>query len=244
MNVLNANWQAPTHVHAATTQRTPGFSQGGYAGLNLADHVGDDPTSVMANRQHLKHLLALPNEPFWLNQTHSTDCVVVDDSTINRDADATITRQANTVLAIMTADCLPITLCNREGNEIAAIHAGWRGLANGIVDKTLSLMNTAPDVCMAWIGPAICGRCYATGEEVLDTFASRYSFAHTAFHQIDNQWYADLPKIAAMILANHGLSNIHQSEACTFEANNHFYSYRREPQTGRIATLIWFEDTL
>lgn len=246
MNVLSANWQAPNHIRALTTMRAGGLSQGGYASFNLADHVGDDPANVSANRHHLKQHLDLPSDPIWLNQTHSTDCVIVETSASNpnRNADAAITRQPNTVLAIMTADCLPITLCDRKGTEIAAIHAGWRGLANGILDNTLSLMLAPTQDCLAWIGPAICGRCYATGEEVLETFVQQYAFATKAFQRIDSQWYADLPKMAALILTALGLSAISQSAVCTFEANNQFYSYRRTAQTGRIATLIWFQDIL
>lgn len=142
----------------------------------------------------------------------------------------------------MTADCLPIVLCDQQGTEIAAIHAGWRGLAEGIVDNTVALLHSNPAQCLAWIGPAICGKCYATGSEVLDQFISRYPFAIQAFTQIEQQWYADLPKIATLILMELGIGTIHPSHVCTFETNSQFYSYRRTAQTGRIATLIWFQE--
>lgn len=244
MNILKANWLAPSPIHAFTTKRGADRPHTGYASFNLADHVGDDSTQVAINRQHLQQAEALPNTPIWLNQTHSTDCVVVEGPDVARNADAAVTRQPNTVLAIMTADCLPITVCNQQGNEIAAIHAGWRGLVNGIVEATQAHLESDANQCMAWIGPAICGQCYATGEEVLDQFTQRYSFATQAFHRDNTQWYADLPKMAALVLQDLGISRIYQSNACTFELNNHYYSYRREPQTGRIATLIWFQDTL
>jgi len=242
MNILTANWPAPPSIHAFTTQRGNAKSPIGYASFNLADHVGDDSADVARNRQQLVDAKALPSAPIWLNQTHSTECVVVEGPEVDRDADAAVTRQPNTVLAILTADCLPITVCNQQGNEIAAIHAGWRGLVNGIIETTQAQLHSDPDQCMAWIGPAICGQCYATGEEVLDQFRQHYPFATQGFHRVNNQWYADLPKIAAMVLHALGVLRIYQSQACTFELNNHYYSYRRESQTGRIATLIWFQD--
>ena len=244
MNILKANWPAPSSIHAFTTQRGNANPAGGYASFNLADHVGDDTAQVARNRQHLQDAEGLPSAPIWLNQTHSIDCVVVEGPEVGRNADAAVTRQPNTVLAIMTADCLPITLCNQQGNEIAAIHAGWRGLVNGILETTQTHIQSEPNQCMAWIGPAICGQCYATGEEVLDQFTQRYPFATQAFYRNNHQWYADLPKIATKILEALGISPIYQSHACTFESNNHYYSYRREPQTGRIATLMWFQDTV
>ncbi|PJD93319.1 MAG: polyphenol oxidase [Legionella sp.] len=242
MKCLEAQWPAPSSVRALTTQRTQGVSQTGYAAFNLANHVGDNAQHVAANRAHLHHSLSLPNEPIWLHQTHSTRCVVVDTPDVSRDADAAITRQRDQVLVVMTADCLPIVMCDQQGNEIAAIHAGWRGLAAGILDNTTALMQANMSDCLAWIGPAICGRCYETGAEVLDNFSMRYPFAHQAFHRIDQQWYADLSHMATLIFAALGVTAVYPSAACTFESNSQFYSYRREPQTGRIATLIWFQE--
>jgi YfiH family protein len=242
MNHIQAQWPAPANIRAITTTRSGGVSQADYAAFNLGAHVGDDQQHVMANRQLLRDSLQLPNEPIWLEQTHSTRCVNVDIPNFDCNADAAITRQKHQVLAIMTADCLPILLCNRQGTEIAAIHAGWRGLAQGIVDNTLSELQSKPDDCLAWIGPAICGQCYATGAEVLEQFVSRYPFADQAFIRQDQQWFADLPKLAELILQGHGISSVYPSHLCTFETNSQFYSYRRAAQTGRIATLIWFQE--
>lgn len=240
MNLLEAQWPAPASVRAVSTTRSGGVSQANYAALNIAAHVGDDNQHVATNRQLLRETLALPSEPIWLEQTHSTRCVDVDTPHYDRNADAAITRQKQHVLAIMTADCLPIVLCNQQGTEIAAIHAGWRGLANGIVDNTVSLLHSNPSECLAWIGPAICGQCFATGEEVLDQFVTRYPFATQAFMRNAQQWYADLPKLATLILHKLGMSAVYPSHACTYETNSEYYSYRRAAQTGRIATLIWF----
>ncbi len=244
MKIFEAQWPAPKHIRALTTQRTEGLSEGGYRAFNLAEHVGDDALHVAANRSQLRESLALPNEPIWLNQTHSTRCAIVDTPNVDRDADAAITRQRDQVLVVMTADCLPIVMCDQQGTEIAAIHAGWRGLASGILDTTTVLMHANMSDCLAWIGPAICGGCYETGAEVLDTFSMRYPFAHKAFRRIEHQWYADLSHMATLIFAALGVTNVHPSNACTFESSSQFYSYRRESQTGRIATLIWFQDFL
>ena len=188
------------------------------------------------------HTLNLPGEPVWLEQTHSTDCVIAEED-MNRTADAAITRSNNHPLAIMTADCLPIVFCNQSGTEIAAVHAGWRGLAFGILENTLAKMQSAPETLMAWIGPAICPTCYEIGDEVHQTFSSRYPFTKKTFITKGSHRYADLPVMAALILKSKGISAVFQSGACTFERNDEFYSYRREAQTGRMATLIWIKNT-
>lgn len=234
-----ANWPAPKNIRALTTTRTNGASMGEFACNNVGLHVGDNATHVQQNRQQLTKDLCLLNEPVWLNQTHSSRCVIVEDET-QRDADAAITRSIHHPLAIMTADCLPIMLCDNKGTEIAAIHAGWRGLLNGIVENTVHKMHAAPSSLMAWIGPAMCGRCYETGQEVQTAFTTRFPFTDVAFHQIGAQWYANLPKLAELILQSLGVLAIYQSGACTYELNNTFYSYRRHAETGRMATLIWF----
>ncbi|MCX7090321.1 MAG: peptidoglycan editing factor PgeF [Legionellales bacterium] len=242
MKILEAHWPAPPSIRAVTTTRMDGVSQADYAAMNLAAHVGDDAQDVAKNRQILRESLHLPNEPIWLEQTHSTRCVEVTSADCNRDVDAAITRQKQQVLAILTGDCLPIVLCDQQGTEIAAIHAGWRGLANGIVDNTIAKLHAKPDQCLAWIGPAICGGCYATGAEVLEQFVGRYAFAAQAFTKIEQQWYADLSKLATLILEAQGIGAVYPSQVCTFERNSEFYSYRRSAQTGRIATLIWFQE--
>ena len=140
----------------------------------------------------------------------------------------------------MTADCLPILLCDEAGKEIAAIHAGWKGLLNGIVENTLQKMHAHPRNLLAWIGPAICRRCYETGTEVRDAYINRYPFTHDAFQYTGSRLYADLPKLAELILKASGVNAVYQSNACSFEQESEFYSYRRQARTGRMASLIWF----
>lgn len=239
MRIKPANWPAPKNINALTTTRLNGYSQAPYDSNNLALHVGDNPEKVLKNRQQMLEMLCLPKEPVWLNQTHSTICVIAE-SESNRDADAAITRSKALPLAILTADCLPITLCSVEGDEIAAIHAGWRGLFNGIVENTLCKMHSEPRQLMAWIGPAICQRCYEVGEEVFNAFTSKYPQSKAAFVPKDNKWLANLPMIAEIVLNSQGVHAVYQSNFCTYELNDELYSYRRQAQTGRIATLIWF----
>ncbi|KTC78353.1 peptidoglycan editing factor PgeF [Legionella brunensis] len=241
MTKLYANWPAPSNVSGLTTLRHSGFSKPPFDKNNLALHVGDDSGDVLLNRQQLKTELELTKEPAWLEQIHSTLCVLVEEEA-NRTADAAITRTPRQPLAILTADCLPILLCNQEGNEIAAIHAGWRGLVNGIVENTLNKMQSPPTQLMAWIGPAICQSCFEVGEEVLQAYENRYPLSSKDFYRKGEKWHGNLPKLAEHILNNSGISAVFQSNVCTFEQNNDFYSYRRTSQTGRMATLIWFNE--
>lgn len=241
LNFLYPNWSAPTNVFALTTTRHGGCSDVPFDSNNLALHVEDNAHHVLINRNRLKEHLHLPNEPAWLNQTHSTECVVVEEDD-NRQADAAITRSPSQVLAIMTADCLPIILCNQQGDEVAAIHAGWRGLLNGVIQQTVSQMHSHPQNIMAWIGPANCKHCYEVGDEVRKQFVENYSFADNYFSVKQDKWLVDIAGIAEHVLRALGISAVHQSNVCTFEEKNDFFSYRRAAKTGRIATLIWFKD--
>lgn len=242
MNTKPANWSAPTNITALTTTRIGGFSQAPYDSNNLALHVGDRDEDVQKNRQQLSELLKLPKEPVWLDQTHTNLCVVAEDET-NRNADAAVTRSIDKPLVILTADCLPITLCNQQGTEIAAIHAGWRGLYNGIIENTLNKMRSSSTDLLAWIGPAISQEHYEVGEEVYHSFTTKYAASSVAFKPTtEKKWLANLPLIAECVLRSLGIQAVSQSNLCTFKLKNEFYSYRRQSQTGRIATLIWFND--
>lgn len=237
---LLANWPAPTPIKAIST-KCGGFDFSVYGNNNLALHVNDDPERVILNRKKLKEHLALPNEPEWLEQTHSTLCVKVEEES-SRQADASITQDKKRVLAILTADCLPILLCNQEGTEIAAIHAGWRGLVNGIIENTIQKMDSDPSKLLAWIGPAICQSCFEVGNEVYEQFQQQYTFASQAFNKNNlnkEKQFANLPLLAELVMKQYGIS-VFQSKSCTFEQKEDFYSYRRAAQTGRIASLIWF----
>ncbi|WP_419418531.1 peptidoglycan editing factor PgeF [Legionella sp. D16C41] len=237
MNNIQPNWTAPLNIFAFTTTRVDGFSEGPYNSNNLGFHVGDNPKHVAQNREMLS--ANLPAEPEWIEQTHSTNCIVIED-TAERNADAAITRSPDRVLAILTADCLPILLCNRQGTEVAAIHAGWRGLVNGIIEKTsLQIKSNKADL-LAWIGPSICGSCYEVGDDVYEQYKNNYPFSTNFFKSHQQKWLANMPELAEQILREIGVSEVYQSNLCTYEHKNHLYSYRREGQTGRIATLIWF----
>lgn len=238
-NIL-ANWPAPSHIGAMTTTRINGTSKDRYASNNMGLHVGDVPQHVLNNRQRLKEALSLPREPIWLNQTHSTNCINVE-QTSSRDADAAVSRNIDHPLAIMTADCMPILLCNQQGTEIAAVHAGWRGLANGIIENTLSKMLSPSNDLLAWIGPCICRQCFEIGNEVYDFFIKRYAFVAPAFDKGDLRMHADLSKIAEFILLKQGVKQVSHAQLCTYELDHQFYSYRRDGETGRMATLIWFK---
>lgn len=241
MKTRLAHWPAPKNISALSTTRLDGFSQAPYDSNNFGLHVGDNAAHVRKNRQQLVELLHLPNEPVWLDQTHSTTCIIAEHEA-NRDADASVTKSSAHPLVILTADCLPITLCNVQGTEIAAIHAGWRGLFNGIVENTLSKMTSNPSDLLAWIGPAISQEFYEIGEEVYLSFTQKYPQSHLAFKPIGAKWLANLPQIAEIVLNTQGVLAVYKSDLCTYKLKNEFYSYRREPQTGRIATLIWFND--
>ncbi len=239
LNFIEANWPAPSSIGAGTSTSVNGFSKGFYASNNLALHVEDEANNVYANRAQLKSMLGFSHEPHWLNQTHSTNVSVVENGD-GPEADASITRLKTTPLVILTADCLPIVLCDINGGEIAAIHAGWRGLYNGIIQNTLQKMQTPPHQCMAWIGPAICQNCYETSLEIKTQFITQYPDLADTFQNRQ----ANLPLMAERILKAHGVNAVYPSNICSFEEKNRCYSYRRSPQTGRMGTFIWFRETL
>lgn len=241
MNVLNAGWPAPDNIGAVTTTRLCGDSLPPYDRNNLGLHVGDEIAHVKANRAALLTDLCLPSQPSWLEQTHGTVCVTLEDTT-HRTADAAVTRSHHQVPVIMTADCVPVLFCNYQGTEIAAAHAGWRGLQQGVLENTLAAMHSPAADVLAWIGPAICRNCFEVGLEVRDSFQQRYAFAADFFQPRDGKWLADLAGLAEKILRQCAVASVHNADICTFEQKNEFFSYRRETQTGRMASLIWFKD--
>ncbi|WP_133128197.1 peptidoglycan editing factor PgeF [Legionella nagasakiensis] len=237
---LVADWPAPESILALTTTRMGGVSQYPYDSNNMALHVGDHDAHVQQNRCQLMAALRLPGEPVWLEQTHSNRCVIVEEES-ERVADAAITRHKIYPLVIMTADCLPIVLCDRQGTEIAAIHAGWRGLVSGIIENTLARMRSSREHLMAWIGPAICQSCFEVGDEVREAYINCYPYTKDAFRKHAERWLTNLPQMAELIFKACGLTAVYHASACTLELKKQFYSYRRESQTGRMATLIWFK---
>ncbi len=242
MRVIEACWPAPAAVSAGTTTRQGGVSTGPYATLNLGAHVGDDPDAVTANRQQLIRHLALEGEPRWLNQVHGANVVQADSAMFTAGppaADAVVCRNGNAVLAILTADCLPVLLCDTESPGIAAIHCGWRGLAAGIIEATVEAMNVDTSGLMAWLGPAISQRAFEVGDEVRDLFLAGIEDAARCFEpNAKERWQADLYGLARLYLARTGISRIYGGAHCTFGDAGRFFSYRRDGQCGRMASFI------
>ncbi|GEM74137.1 peptidoglycan editing factor PgeF [Vibrio sagamiensis] len=241
MKMLIPNWPAPKHVRAFASTRIGGFSTEAYHGLNLGMHVGDDALLVEKNRDWLAQQAKMPNAPVWLNQTHSTDVVQVSAPTTQvLNADGVFTATNHVVCSAMTADCLPVLLTNTSGTQVAAVHAGWRGLANGIVENALELFSG--DV-MAWLGPAISAEAFEVGEDVLQAFSEYDPEALQAFtpRQEKGKWLADMSLLASQRLQKMGVTQVYSSDLCTFQQQNDFYSYRRDGVTGRQATFIWLD---
>ena len=245
MQTLKPNWPAPPSVKAHTTLRKGGISQAPYNELNLAQHVGDDSNFVITNRNHLKENLQLPNEPIWLEQTHSTIVIPALPENRGKNADASFTTEANAICAILTADCLPILLCNKQGTYVAAIHAGWRGLANGIIEQTLKLANIPFNDIMVWLGPGIGPAVYEVGDEVRELFINENSETIKAFTPSPNlRWLADIYALARIRFKKQNITEVYGGEYCTYSAPELFYSARRNGfQTGRMASLIWITDS-
>lgn len=238
---IPAQWPAPRHVRAGVTTRFGGASAGPFASFNLAAHVGDSDVAVATNRQRLRNNLALPSEPIWLQQVHGCTVVQPDMYADERCGDAVVSRATGTVCAVLTADCLPVLLTDRAGTCVAAAHAGWRGLAAGVLEATVLQLPAAPETLLAWLGPAISQRAFEVGEDVRAEFLRHDPRAAAAFAPSPNQrWFADLYRLARQRLVGCGVREIFGGEYCTYEDVGNFYSYRRDGVTGRMASLIWF----
>jgi hypothetical protein len=228
----------------ATTRET-GCSIGPFASFNLADHVGDDPRQVAANRRHLRELVpGMPVEPSWLNQVHGRVCVSLDTVAAESpiEADASLATDSRHVCAILTADCLPVLLCDEAGTAVAAAHAGWRGLAGGILEVTVAAFAQPPQRLMAWLGPAIGPAAFEVGNEVREAFTCHDGAAAAAFVPGRNgKWLCDLYALARRKLAIAGVIRVYGGGYCTFNDAQRFFSYRRDGRTGRMATLIWID---
>jgi YfiH family protein len=251
-NYIQPDWPAPNHVRAFTSCRSGGFSSSPFDSLNIAQHVGDDPKIVSKNRE------LLPNyQNFnWLSQTHSSTCVDLDikgntEGEVLK-ADACFSTMKNQVCAVMTADCLPILLCDQQGTCVAAVHAGWRGLADGVIENTVSKMPVSAKALMAWMGPAISQRHFEVGKELKETFIN-YPLAFSHHAQItDNKYFVDLYHIAQQKLFDLGISQVFGGEYCTYQQENLFFSHRRATHqalntsniivtTGRIVSAIYID---
>lgn len=235
------DWPAPAPVRAWVTTRAGGVSLGAYAGLNLAAHVGDDPVAVAENRARLRAAASLPAEPVWLDQVHGRSVAVLGaDSTAGIEADAAVTDCPQVVCAVLTADCLPVLLCDRAGTRVGAAHAGWRGLADGVLASTVAALDTSPDDLLAWLGPAIGPQAFEVGDEVRARFMLEDERAQAAFKPSPaGRWLADLYALARLALARAGVTAVWGGGDCTYGDSERFYSYRRDGATGRMASLIW-----
>lgn len=238
---LIPDWPAPAWLQAISTTRAGGFSQGVFAALNLGDHVGDDAKHVQANRAYVAEVLNLPPTIAWLSQVHGT--AVLDVADWQGDvvqADASFSRQPQQVCVVMTADCLPVLFCCLKTRQVAAAHAGWRGLCDGVLEQTLATF-ADPRSVMAWLGPCIGPTAFEVGAEVRSKFMLQHPEDAAFFSPADQdeKWLADLAGLARLRLQRAGLSAIYGGEHCTFSNPQRFFSYRRDGQTGRMASLIW-----
>lgn len=241
---IKPSWPVPANIRAFTTTRClteVGLSTGAYEGLNLGDHVGDDAAQVKRNRDWLNTSLDLPYSPIWLSQVHGTRVVNVAHAQQGDQADAQVAFNQG-VCAVMTADCLPVLIADQRGRAIGAAHAGWRGLADGVLENTVDAMNEAPHKLYAWLGPAIGQQCFQVGEDVVTAFVSMQSDAEACFKRdtVEGKWLADMYGLATLRLQAMGVRHILGGEHCTYSEKSHFYSYRRDGVTGRMASMIWF----
>ena len=246
-SLLIPDWPAPDTVNSVVTLRGSGISKAPFNGFNLADHVGDDPAAVSANRKQLKQSLGLRTQPIWLNQVHGTEIVYGPDANSRASADASYTDIIEQACVVLTADCLPVLFCNQQGTQVAAAHAGWRGLCAGILSKTVACFSP-DDSLLAYLGPAIGPQVFEVGEEVFDAFISgaqnsqHKTFIKSAFKPLgDDHFLADLYALARAELKLCGVEHIYGGENCTFSQSDYFYSYRRDQITGRNASLIWLK---
>jgi len=243
MHWLIPDWPAPANVRAALTTRNGGVSQGPYRSWNLGTHVGDDPAAVARNREMLQRRLDLPAQPHWLSQVHG--CLVAEAETAapGIEADAVCARRPGQVCAVLTADCLPLLICDRKGERVCAVHAGWRGLAAGVIEAAVARLGRPGPELLVWLGPAIGPRAFEVGEEVYQTFVGRADEARAAFsaHR-PGHWLADIYRLARQRLARLGVGYVGGGEYCTVADSERFFSYRRDGVTGRMASLIWLAE--
>ena len=236
---LEPQWDA-SRVQVRSTLRTGGVSRGAYRSLNLAAHVGDEAACVAVNRRRLASLAALPAEPLWLEQVHGSE-VVVHQATGNIPrADAAVAFESGRVCVVMTADCLPVVIRDREGTRVAVAHAGWRGLAAGVLEQTVLALRCPPAELLAWLGPAISSAAFEVGAEVRSAFLARSrDFADCFVPKPRDRLQADLYALARIALAHAGVGQVYGGSWCTYGEPDSFFSFRRDRETGRMATLAW-----
>ena len=247
IEILLPHWEAPARIRAAFSLRSGGVSDSPYDSLNVGIHVGDDPLRVAQNRHRLRAALDLPAEPLWLDQVHGTDVLGADAPGVaprapdgRPQADAVVTHRAGVVCCIQVADCLPLLLAARDGSAIGAAHAGWRGLAAGVIEKTVQAMRIAPAELVAWLGPCIGPARFEVGDEVRAAFLLHDAAAAVAFRRnTRGRWLCDLATLARARLAALGVGAVSGGEWCTASDAARFFSHRRDGRSGRMAALLW-----
>ncbi|XXQ69470.1 peptidoglycan editing factor PgeF [Neisseriaceae bacterium B1] len=239
---ITPDWGAPQNVRALITTRQGGVSTGVFSSLNVGAHVGDKSEAFAQNRAIVQQQVSVPIA--YLNQTHSTMVVQATDALAQLlDADAVVDETGKAACGVMTADCLPVLFCDRAGSVVAAAHAGWRGLAAGVLQNTVAAMNVPPVEIMAYLGPAIGADAFEVGQDVLDAFVAQNPAAEQAFKPFgDGKYLADIYLLARQILLREGVTQISGGEHCTVLERETFFSYRRDGQTGRMLSVIWFEN--
>jgi len=235
---IPADWPAPDSVVAGCSTRRCGVSEGRYASLNICDRVDDDPAAVTTNRERLASVCGLSKEPVWLRQVHGSR--VATDPAAGMEADASLTGERLVVCAVMVADCLPVLFCRDNGSQVAAAHAGWRGLASGVLEATLDAFSGSPKSLMAWLGPAISQSAFEVGDDVREAFLKSDGCAADHFIRNDRgRWQADLPGLARQRLAAAGVERVFGGEHCTYSDSESFFSHRRDGVCGRMAAFIF-----
>lgn len=242
---LLPDWAAPSRVRALVTRRCGGVSQGAYSTFNLAHHVGDEPAHVATNRTRLRELASLPAEPLWLEQVHGIDVVEHTGRAMGSPprADAAVAFAPGRVCAVMTADCLPVVFADFDGSRVGVAHAGWRGLAGGVLEATIDALRVPPGRLLAWLGPAISQPAFEVGPEVRAAFVARNPEHEAAFAPNDaGRFQADLYLLARQVLVRAGVRDVRGGGRCTYTESSDFYSFRRDGgRTGRMATVAWLD---
>lgn len=244
MQAIFPKWHVPSNIRAFTTTREGGVSKAPFESFNLGDHVGDEKSAVKTNRTLLVEKFHLPHSPLFLTQTHSTNVIQLPYSGNNFEADAVYTNQPHQVCTVMTADCLPVLFTTKQGNEVAAAHAGWRGLCDGILEETVKYFQARPQDIIVWLGPAIGPLAFQVGKDVIEQFMRVDPIAEAAFIADPSQqgkYFGNLYQLATQRLNKLGITEISGGDHCTFNEKDRFFSYRREGKTGRMASVIWFD---
>lgn len=243
MNYIKPDWPTPAHIKAYTTVKTSWGGRQPYHDINKGNYTAQHPAYVSESKS-LTELLGLPDDPIWITQTHSSIAIEAKPENKENTADASYTTEPNRVCVVMTADCLPILMTNRAGNCVAAIHAGWRGLAAGIIETTLTAIKLPPEEILIWLGPAIGPTKFEVGIDVYEAFIHQHPQSEQAFlpHR-EGKWLANLYDLARLRLQSLGINQIYGGNFCTFSQEELFFSYRRDKgHTGRMASLIWIEE--